>query len=87
MPKICEFYGMKIYLYFDDHDPPHFHVRGQEKTRVKIITGEYLEGDPPLQRNKEKKLIEWLSIYRNDIMKAWDACRKGEIPNKIPPLS
>lgn len=58
MPKISEFHGMKIYLYYDDHDPPHFHVRGQDKTRVKIVTGEYLDGDPILPRSKEKKLME-----------------------------
>lgn len=61
MLQICEFYGMKIYLYFDDHDPPHLHVRGQDKTRINILTGEYLEGDPPLPHKKEKKLREGLN--------------------------
>ncbi|WP_353616310.1 DUF4160 domain-containing protein [Bacillus sp. es.034] len=26
MPKISEFGGISIYLYYNDHDPPHFHV-------------------------------------------------------------
>lgn len=86
MPQICEFSGMKIYLYFDDHDPPHFHVRGQDKTRINILTGEYLAGDPTLPRSKEKKLIEWLEIHKTDMIKAWNTCKNGAIPNKIPPL-
>ena len=78
---------MSIYLYFDDHDPPHFHVRGQDKTRVNIMTGEYLDGDPSLPRSKEKKLIEWLEIHKTDMINAWNACRDGDNPNKIQPLS
>lgn len=26
MPEVTEFNGVKIYVNFDDHDPPHFHV-------------------------------------------------------------
>jgi len=27
MPEVCRFYGIVIRMYFDDHPPPHFHVR------------------------------------------------------------
>ena len=27
MPEISRFLGIIITMYFDDHDPPHFHVR------------------------------------------------------------
>ena len=26
MPEISKFYGIIIYMYIDDHNPPHFHV-------------------------------------------------------------
>lgn len=26
MPEICRFYGIVIYLYWMDHNPPHIHV-------------------------------------------------------------
>ena len=26
MPEICRFYGIVIKMYFDDHNPPHFHA-------------------------------------------------------------
>lgn len=26
MPKISEFFGIYIYMYFEDHAPPHFHA-------------------------------------------------------------
>ena len=27
MPEISRFYGIVISMYYDDHNPPHFHVR------------------------------------------------------------
>jgi len=34
MPQICSFYGITIYIYYDDHPEPHFHAfyGGKEKT-------------------------------------------------------
>jgi hypothetical protein len=26
MPRISEFYGLIIYMYYNDHLPPHFHA-------------------------------------------------------------
>lgn len=32
MPEISRFYGIVIAMYYNDHDPPHFHARyGGEK--------------------------------------------------------
>ena len=27
MPELCRFLGMIITMYYDDHAPPHFHIR------------------------------------------------------------
>jgi hypothetical protein len=26
MPRICSFYGIIIWIYYNDHNPPHFHA-------------------------------------------------------------
>jgi hypothetical protein len=26
VPRVCDFYGMQIYIYYDDHEDPHFHA-------------------------------------------------------------
>ena len=38
MPEICRFYGIVIKMFFDDHDPPHFHAQyaGREALIDKI---------------------------------------------------
>jgi hypothetical protein len=52
---------MTMVLYYNDHDPPHFHVFDAEfETRIEIKTGEYCKGDEPLPRSKERDLLRWL---------------------------
>ena len=86
MPRISKFSGLTIVLYYNDHDPPHFHVVGEYKTRIEIATGKYLKGDTPLPPGKEKDVLNWLSVYRNDIMKGWNDCRAEKVPSQIPSL-
>lgn len=86
MPRISKFGGLSIVLYYNDHDPPHFHVVGEYQTRIEIENGVYLKGDNPLPSSKEKDVLEWLGMWRSDIMKGWNNCREGKVPAKIPPL-
>ncbi len=45
MPRVSQFNGIIIAMYYNDHNPPHFHVRyaGHEAT-IEIDTLDYLEG-------------------------------------------
>jgi len=39
MPEISRFFGMIIAMFYDDHAPPHFHVRyGGQRAIVAIDT-------------------------------------------------
>ena len=41
MPEISRFYGLVILMYYNDHEPPHFHVRYQEyEVTININSGE-----------------------------------------------
>lgn len=42
MPTISMFYGILIRMYYDDHNPPHFHAfYGNYKARFSIEGGTY----------------------------------------------
>lgn len=48
MPEISRFYGIIIAMFFDDHNPPHFHARyGGEKIIIEIDSFRVLEGRIP----------------------------------------
>jgi hypothetical protein len=48
VPRISEFFGIVVEMYFADHPPPHFHARcGGEEATVLIASGEILAGSLP----------------------------------------
>ena len=39
MPELARFFGMIVTIFYDDHPPPHFHVRyGSHKAIIAIQT-------------------------------------------------
>ncbi|MEH2944044.1 DUF4160 domain-containing protein [Lachnospiraceae bacterium KK002] len=34
MPEISLFYGIRVTMYYDDHNPPHFHAEGKPMNRI-----------------------------------------------------
>jgi hypothetical protein len=56
MPEICRFLGIVITMYFDEHNPPHFHVRYNEyRASIEIQTLNVVAGAIPA---KVRGLVE-----------------------------
>jgi hypothetical protein len=48
VPEISRFYGILIAMFWDDHDPPHFHARyGEYRAAIEIGTLRILDGSLP----------------------------------------
>ncbi len=48
MPSVCSFYGIVIYIHYDEHNPPHFHAIYQgKKACFEIESAEVLAGKLP----------------------------------------
>lgn len=57
MPRLSFFYGIAIYLYYEDHPPPHIHARyGGDEAKVDITTGEIIEAPPPPSRPPRRRV-------------------------------
>lgn len=53
MPTICIFRGIKIYMNWREHQPPHFHAKyGSDEVAISINDIEVLEGG--LQKKKSE---------------------------------
>ena len=84
MPEICRFYGIIIQMFFNDHNPPHFHATYGEYKAVFNIQEEIVEGFMP---NRALKMIfEWMEIHKDELMKNWELTQSGLSPNTIEPL-
>ncbi len=71
MPTFYIIDGVKIVLYFDDHNPPHFHaIIAEYDALIRIETLEILEGDLP--KSKQKKVLEWANKHKDDLQEIWD---------------
>jgi hypothetical protein len=77
VPRISEFYGIAIYMYYRDHAPPHFHAfYGEYEATIAIETGEVLEGQLP--RRARKLVAEWAPAHRDELQNSWDLARAGQ---------
>lgn len=86
MPCISEFYGILIYIYWNDHQPPHFHAKyGEFEILVSINTLEVLEGKFP--KRARAMVLEWASEHRTELVEDWNLCSIKQHPKPIPPLA
>ena len=85
MPRICEFLGIIISMFYRDHFPAHFHATyaGFEAI-VGIDPIAILEGQlPPRVRSL---VFEWAAMYQEQLREDWELARKKEQLKVIPPL-
>ena len=63
MPSVSQFFGIVIYLYFNDHSPPHFHAEyGEFEAHYNIETMEVTRGHLP--RRAHSLVVEWAIAHR-----------------------
>jgi hypothetical protein len=72
-------------MFFNDHEPPHFHVRYQGfRARVLIATGEVVDGRLPPAAARMVK--EWTELRRDALMRNWVAARQDQQVEQIAGL-
>ena len=65
MPTISRFYGIVIFMNYNDHLPPHFHARYQEQeVLVEIETG-IVQGK--MSRRALQMVFEWSEKYQQEL--------------------
>ena len=85
MPRISQYYGIVIYMYYEDHAPPHFHaIYGEFEAIIEIETGQVLDGSLP--RRALKLVKAWLRLHRDELMANWNLARAHLPLNLVDPL-
>ncbi len=84
MPEISRFYGIIIGMFFNEHNPPHFHVKYEEyKAEITIKDG-IVTGKLP--RRALNLVFEWLDLHRDELLENWKRGENRESFIKIEPL-
>jgi uncharacterized protein DUF4160 len=85
MPELSRFFGIVITMNFDDHVPPHFHVRhGERYATINIATANIHDGG--LGPRALGMVQEWTRLHRAELMHNWRRAQRHESLRKIPPL-
>ena len=85
MPEISRFFGIIIGMFFNEHNPPHFHARyGDEQAEIDIQTLRIIEGNLP--RRAKAMILEWAEEHREELLENWELARKMHELKKIKPL-
>ncbi len=85
VPRLCAFYGIAIYLYWDDHNPPHYHaVYGEHEAWIVIADGAVLHGSLP---KRALRLVRtWHQLHQVELDAAWEKAKANQPPGTIDPL-
>ena len=70
MPILSRFYGIAVYMYWNDHAPPHFHAKYQgDEVTVEVLTGE-ITGS--MSRRALAMIEEWRVLHQDELEANWD---------------
>lgn len=84
MPQITNRNGIIVEMYFDDHNPPHFHAKyGSYKVSITIGRRKVISGSFPPKQLEDIK--EWAKYHKLQLLHNWNLMLKGLPLKQIDP--
>ncbi len=82
MPEVCRFEGIIITMYYNEHNPPHFHTEyNGMKAQFDLINGVFMRGALPSRQSR--LVLAWYELHKQELMYMWET----QDFKKIKPLS
>ena len=85
MPTISMFRGIKIFINWNEHQPPHFHAKyAGSEILVSINDIEVIEGT---MANKQLKMVlGWAAFHQEELLENWALAEAKQEMFPIEPL-
>ena len=72
----------KLYMYPNDHPPPHFHILyAEHRAVIGIQTMKLSEGNLP--KAKLRAIMKWAKPRKAQLLAAWNIIQVNLVPEKI----
>ena len=89
MPTVMMHRGFKVFINWDDHNPPHFHVEygGDEMLHMemrRIVDAEPMAGDLPAKQ--KKMILGWAVLRHDELMENWKLAEQKKELFQIDPM-
>ena len=87
MPRVSTFYGVVIYMYWNERDHPVAHFRAYHAGRRASVSadGDVLAGS--LESGALQFVREWAALRHDEILANWERARRNEPLLGIDPLA
>lgn len=73
MPSIANFSGAKLIMYYDDHYPPHVHIKYQGKEfKFDFNEGKFIGSSIGLIHSVRKDIEKFCELNKNILNKKWE---------------
>jgi hypothetical protein len=84
MPIISRFFGIIVFMFWREHQPPHFHAKyGDDEVIVEIQTGKVTGNISPRVLNMVQ---EWGELHKDELMADWKLAEENKPLKRIKPL-
>ncbi len=85
MPEVSRFFGIIVRMFYDEHNPPHFHAEYSGHKAVFDFQGNVMKGN--LSSKTATKLVrEWIDQHTSELEEDWNLARESKEIRKIEPL-
>jgi hypothetical protein len=82
MPTIAVVDGITIAIYYNDHDPPHFHaMQAEHEILVEIARLVIFAGTAPAAM--ERSVLDWAARHQADLELCWARAHSAQPPGRI----
>lgn len=85
MPILSMFFGIVIRMFYNDHDPPHFHADYQGQRGKFNLDGNMVVGNV-YSKTALRLIRDWAVLHRSEIEANWQKAKDGRPLEGIEPL-
>ena len=85
MPIISRFFGIVIFMFWREHNPPHFHAKyADEEIVIEIESGKIIGGI--ISKRALALVQEWREINKVELQRDWKLAEQKKALFPIKPL-
>jgi hypothetical protein len=84
MPTLSKFYGIVVFMNYNDHNPPRFYARYQDQEIIVEIETGLVEGR--MSKRALRMVFEWLDLHQAELLDNWELARQRKALREIQPL-
>jgi hypothetical protein len=85
MPVVSAFFGIVIRMFYQEHEPPHFHAEHRREQATFSFEGQLLTG-AIRSRGARRDLEAWARLHRRELEANWERVKAGRPLERIEPL-